>query len=173
MNNDYRRIFAYIIPYWRRLTLVLALSLVSTLLGLAQPYITKLLIDEALLRKDMQALTVVAALMVAVTVLGFALNIASSYRYVAVSATVLFDMRLSVYEHLQKLSPRFYTRTRLGEIVSRLGMIMHVENVSLLLYGREMHSPWAVAQWIDPALNPEKTIAAHVSSSSSQPRHIQ
>ncbi len=50
----------------------------------------------------------------------------------------------------------------LGEIVSRLGMIMHVEHVSLLLYAREMHSPWAVAQWIDPNLNPEKTIAAHV-----------
>jgi len=118
--NDYRRIVAYIIPYWRRLALVLALSLVSTILGLAQPYITKLLIDEALLRKNMQALTTVAALMVVVTVLGFALNIASSYRYVAVSAAVLFDMRLAVYQHLQKLSPRFYTRTRLGEIVSRL-----------------------------------------------------
>jgi ATP-binding cassette subfamily B protein len=62
MNNDYRRIFAYIVPYWRRLALVLALSLVSTLLGLAQPYITKLLIDEALLRKNVQALTTVAAL---------------------------------------------------------------------------------------------------------------
>ena len=120
MNNDYRRIFAYILPYWRRLALVLALSLISTLLGLAQPYITKLLIDEALLRKNMQALITVAALMVVVTVLGFALNIISSYRYVAVSAAVLFDMRLSVYKHLQKLSPRFYTRTKLGEIVSRL-----------------------------------------------------
>ena len=118
--NDYRRIFAYVLPYWRRLSLVLALSLVSTLLGLAQPYITKLLIDEALLRKNMQALTTVAALMVVVTVLGFALNIASSYRYVAVSAAVLFDMRLAVYRHLQRLSPRFYTRTKLGEIVSRL-----------------------------------------------------
>ena len=60
MKSDYRRIFAYIIPYWRRLTLVLALSLVSTLLGLAQPYITKLLIDEALLRKNMRALMTVA-----------------------------------------------------------------------------------------------------------------
>jgi signal transduction histidine kinase len=57
----------------------------------------------------------------------------------------------------------------LGEIVSRLGQIMHVEHVSLLLYGREMHSPWAVAQWIDPALNPEKTIAAHIAPSSSSP----
>jgi len=64
MNNEYRRIFAFIIPYWRKLALVLALSLVSTLLGLAQPYITKLLIDEALLRKNMQALMIVAALMV-------------------------------------------------------------------------------------------------------------
>src|SRR5215813_2815248 len=120
MNNDYRRIFKFILPYWRGLSLVLALSLVSTLLGLAQPYITKLLIDEALLRRNVTALTTVAALMVAVTVLGFALNILSSYRYVAVSASVLFDMRLAVYQHLQKLSPRFYTRTKLGEIVSRL-----------------------------------------------------
>ena len=120
MNNDYRRIFKFILPYWRGLTLVLVLSLVSTLLGLAQPYITKLLIDEALLRRNATALTTVAALMVAVTVLGFALNILSSYRYVSVSASVLFDMRLAVYEHLQKLSPRFYTRTKLGEIVSRL-----------------------------------------------------
>jgi ATP-binding cassette subfamily B protein len=120
MNNDYRRIFEYVIPYWRKLALVLALSLVSTLLGLAQPYITKLLIDEALLRRNMQALSLVAVLMVVVTVLGFGLNILSSYRYVSVSAAVLFDMRLAVYEHLQKLSPRFYTRTKLGEIVSRL-----------------------------------------------------
>lgn len=120
MNNDYRRIFAYIVPYWRRLTLVFALSMVSTLLGLAQPYITKLLIDEALLQRNLRALLTVAVLMVVVTVAGFALNIVSSYRYVAVSAAVLFDMRLSVYQHLQKLSPRFYTRTKLGEIVSRL-----------------------------------------------------
>ncbi|MFY9573686.1 MAG: ABC transporter ATP-binding protein [Blastocatellia bacterium] len=120
VKDDYKRIFAYVIPYWRRLSLVLVLSLVSTLLGLAQPYITKLLIDEALLRRNMKALITVAVLMVVVTVLGFALNIASSYRYVAVSAAVLFDMRLAVYRHLQRLSPRFYTRTKLGEIVSRL-----------------------------------------------------
>ena len=120
MRKDYRRILDYIIPYWRKLALVLALSLISTLLGLAQPYITKLLIDEALLSRNMNALTTVATLMVVVTVLGFGLNILSSYRYVAVSAAVLFDMRLSVYRHLQRLSPRFYTRTKLGEIVSRL-----------------------------------------------------
>ena len=118
--NEYRRAFAYLTPYWKRLTLVLFISLISTLLGLAQPYITKLLIDEALLRRNLNALWQVAALMVVVTVFGFALNILSSYRYVSVSAEVLFDMRLALYRHLQTLSPRFYARTRLGDIVSRL-----------------------------------------------------
>ncbi len=118
--GEYRRALVYVLPYWRRLLLVLFISLFSTLLGLAQPYIAKLLIDEALLRRNLRALVTVAVLMVAITVFGFVFNILASYRYVAVSADVLFDMRLAVYEHLQRLSPRFYARTRLGEIVSRI-----------------------------------------------------
>ncbi len=118
--GEYRRALVYVLPYWRRLVLVLIISLLSTLLGLVQPYIAKLLIDEALLRRNLRALVTVAVLMVVITVFGFVFNILASYRYVAVSADVLFDMRLAVYEHLQRLSPRFYARTRLGEIVSRL-----------------------------------------------------
>ncbi len=48
------------------------------------------------------------------------LNVVSGLRYTRVSAAILFDMRLAVYSHLQQLSPRFYARTRLGDIVSRL-----------------------------------------------------
>jgi signal transduction histidine kinase len=51
----------------------------------------------------------------------------------------------------------------LGEIVSRLGRIMQAKSVSLLLYGREMQSPWAVAQWSDSQLS-----NGHVASNSSQ-----
>src|SRR5712692_6566265 len=128
---QYRRALAYISPYWRKLVFVAAVSLVSTALGLVQPYISKLLIDEALLRRNMRALVFVAALMVAVTVLGFVFNILSSYRYVQVSAAVLFDMRLAVYRRLQMLSPRFYARTRLGDIVSRINNdIAEVQRVS-------------------------------------------
>jgi ATP-binding cassette subfamily B protein len=124
-------VLAYIAPYWRKLVLVTAVSLVATAVGLAQPYISKLLIDEALLRKNFHALVLVAALMVAVTVLGFVLNIVSSYQYVRVSAGVLFDMRLALYRHLQKLSPRFYARTRTGDIVSRINNdIAEVQRVS-------------------------------------------
>ena len=51
---------------------------------------------------------------------GFVLNVVSGLRYTRVSAEILFDMRLSLYAHLQRLSPRFYARTRLGDIVSRI-----------------------------------------------------
>ncbi len=120
MLGEYCRALVFVLPYWRRLVLVLIISLFSTVLGLVQPYIAKLLIDEALLRRDLRALAWVALLMIVVTVLGFVFSILASYRYVAVSADVLFDMRLALYEHLQKLSPRFYARTKLGEIVSRI-----------------------------------------------------
>ena len=110
----------YVFPYWRRLLIVLGLSLVSTLLALAIPYLTKDLIDRALVGRDMGDLVRLVGLFSVATILSFALNVASGLVYTRVSADILFDMRLEVYRHLQRLSPRFYARTRLGDIVSRV-----------------------------------------------------
>ncbi len=115
-----KSLFAYAVPYWRRLTLVLALSLLGTALSLVLPYLSKDLIDRALLGRNSQALLQILALFVAITMLNFGINAVSGLRYTRVSAEILFDMRLALYEHLQKLSPRFYARTRMGEIVSRI-----------------------------------------------------
>jgi ATP-binding cassette subfamily B protein len=118
--KDYRRLWVYLRPYKKRLVLVLAISLAVTSLNLVQPLISKLLIDSALLKRDMRALVWISGLLFLVTVLGFVLNIVSSYRYVTVSAAMLFDMRLALFRHLQKLSPRFYAQFRLGDLMSRL-----------------------------------------------------
>jgi ATP-binding cassette subfamily B protein len=115
-----RRAFAYLVPYWRRLVLVLAISLVSTATTLVIPYLSKDLIDEALIGRDLEALRRIVAWFIGLGVVGFALNTISGLRYTRVSAEILFDMRLSLYAHLQRLSPRYYARTRLGDIVSRL-----------------------------------------------------
>ena len=115
-----RRAFAYLVPYWRRLVLVLVISLVSTAATLAMPYLSKDLIDNALIGRDAVALRRIVVMFAVLGVAGFALNVVSGLRYTRVSAEILFDMRLSMYEHLQRLSPRFYARTRLGDIVSRL-----------------------------------------------------
>ena len=114
------RAFRYILPYWPSLALVLVLSLASTALALYLPYLTKDLVDRALLGRDLAALRRVVLLFVVAGVASFAINVVSGLRYTEASARILFDMRLALYEHLQRLSPRYYARTRLGEIVSRI-----------------------------------------------------
>ena len=119
-SRDFRTLGAYIAPYWRSLALVLVLSLASTVLALYLPYLTRDLVDRALIGRDFAALRRVVFLFVSAGVASFALNIVTGLRYTETSARILFDMRLTLYRHLQRLSPRFYARTRLGEIVSRL-----------------------------------------------------
>jgi len=115
-----RALLKYSIPYWRRLVLVLILSLISTTLSLAIPYLSKSLIDRALLGRNWNALLIITCEFIAITLASFALNVISGLRYTRTSAEILFDMRLALYRHLQRLSPRFYARTRLGDIVSRI-----------------------------------------------------
>jgi ATP-binding cassette, subfamily B, bacterial len=129
--DGYRRVLRFIVPYWPRLVFVLLAGVAATGFGLLQPYISKLLIDNALAKHNLRMLLVVSGLMFGVTVLGFVLNISSSYQYVRVSASVLFDMRLALYRHLQTLSPRFWASRKLGDVVSRINNdIAEVQRVS-------------------------------------------
>lgn len=118
--RQYRRAMVFVAPFWRGLTVVLLLGLFSTVVSLAQPYISRLLIDNALLRRNMTALWQIALLMLVVTIVGFVVNATSNYIYTRVSAESLFRMRLAVFEHLQRLSPRYLARQKLGDIVSRI-----------------------------------------------------
>ena len=120
LDPAFRRALAYVVPYWRRLILVVVLSFVSTCVSLYLPLLARSLVDDALLARDSAALGRVVTLLAVFTLVGFVLNLVSGLRYTRVSAEILFDMRLALYQHLQRLSPRFYARTRLGEIVSRL-----------------------------------------------------
>jgi ATP-binding cassette subfamily B protein len=118
-------------PYRWRLVWILLTGVAATSFGLVQPYISKLLIDEALLRRDFHALLKVSLMMIGATTGSFALNILSSYQYVRVSALVLFDMRVALYRHLQSLSPRFWAKAKLGDVVSRINNdISEVQRVS-------------------------------------------
>lgn len=118
--SEYRRVLPYLAPHRPALVTIVLLSLLSTVAGLLVPLLNQRVIDEGLLARDMNALYRAAGLMGLLTVVGFLLNIASSYAYVRVSAAVLFAMRLDMYRHLQQISPRHHAKTRLGDFVSRL-----------------------------------------------------
>jgi ATP-binding cassette subfamily B protein len=119
-GRSLRSLFNYILPYRRRLAVVLLVSLVSTGLSLWLPYLTKSLVDDALIGRNLGALQRVVLLFAAAGAAGFVLTLVSGLQYTRVSADILFDMRRELYEHLQRLSPRFYASTRLGDIVSRI-----------------------------------------------------
>jgi len=118
-------------PYGWALAPVVALSLLGTLLGLVLPYLSKLLVDDALEPKDFGALLNIVGLFIGITAASFLMNVLSGMRYTKVSADILFDMRLDLYRHLQRLSPRYYAKTPLGDVVSRInGDIGEIQRVT-------------------------------------------
>ena len=117
---DVRRLLAWIKPYWPRLALVLALTLASTGVSLFVPYLYRGLVDNALIGRNTLELVRIVSLFLALTAATYVLNVVSGLRYTHVSADILFDMRLGLFRHLQALSPRFYARMPLGQIVSRI-----------------------------------------------------
>lgn len=120
LDQEIRRGLAYILPYKTRLAAILLLNLAGTALALYVPFLTRTLVDDALLGQDTDALTRVVVLFTLVTAASFVLNFVSGMRYTKVSAEILFDMRVTVYRHLHRLSPRFFAKTPLGEIISRI-----------------------------------------------------
>ena len=116
----YRRAFRLTLPYWRRLSGVLVLSLLAGLPGQLWPLLLVPLLDGALLGGDFRLLIQIAALMAAMQIGGLVLTSFIGYRYVGLSARALFDLRLLVYQRLQRLSPRFFAGARTGDLLSRL-----------------------------------------------------
>jgi ATP-binding cassette subfamily B protein len=130
IDPHFRRALDYVRPYAGALVPVVALSLASTGLSLVLPYLSKILIDDAILAGNFPLLLRLVGLFIAIPLVSFGLNVFSGMRYTKVSADILFDMRLELYRHLQRLSPRFYARTPLGDIVSRInGDIGEIQRV--------------------------------------------
>lgn len=113
-------LYGFVRPQLRAIAVLLGLSLGASLLVLAQPWLTKTLIDEGLLAKDFGLLVQVAVAMIAVGLVGTALSGINRYLHTRLSGRILFALRDDLYRHLQQLSPAFYGRKRIGDILSRL-----------------------------------------------------
>jgi len=100
--------------------LVFLLTLLATAFNLSYPLFAKALIDEVFLGKRAELLVVIALGMFGISVLGFLLGALNRYLYTWVSTRVLIDMRLTFYRHVQQLSLNFHSKTRVGEIMSRI-----------------------------------------------------
>jgi ATP-binding cassette, subfamily B, bacterial len=125
-----KRIARLFAPYRGRLAAVLGLIVVSAGLGMVSPFLLRDILDRALPRNDDGLLAWLVAGMIAVAVITGVLSVGQTWLSNLVGQRVMHDLRTQVYGHLQRLSLAFFTRTRTGEVQSRIANdIGGVENV--------------------------------------------
>ncbi|MEA2297990.1 MAG: ATP-binding cassette, subfamily bacterial [Solirubrobacteraceae bacterium] len=115
-----RRIFALFGPYRRRLSAVIGLIVVSAGLGALSPFLLRAVLDTAYPQHDTTLLTELVLGMIAIAVISGALSVAQTWLSNLVGQSVMHDLRTTVYRHLQRMSLAFFTRTRTGEVQSRI-----------------------------------------------------
>jgi ATP-binding cassette subfamily B protein len=114
-----RRVGALFRPYWRRLGGLLALIVLSAGLGVLPAFLLERAL-EAIQRNDTAALSVNAGAMIAIAIVTGALGVVQTLLSNQVGQRVMHDLRAAVFRHLQRLSLAFFTRTRTGEVQSRI-----------------------------------------------------
>ena len=119
-NQTIRRILGFFRPYRRSVLAVLGTIVITSLLGLVNPYLLKLLIDVAIPRRDWGLLNLFVGLMIIVPIVSGLIGVGQSYLNNVVGQHVMQDLRNALYAHLQRMPLRFFTETRTGEIQSRL-----------------------------------------------------
>ena len=115
-----RRVARLFRPYRGRLAAVLALIAVSAGLGMVSPFLLRDILDEAIPEKDRDLLLKLVGGMIAIAIATGVLGVAQTWLSNVVGQRVMHDLRAKVYRHLQRLSLAFFTRTRTGEIQSRI-----------------------------------------------------
>jgi len=114
------RVAALFAPYRWQVGVVVALIVVSSAIGLATPFLVRLVIDDALPHQDLSLLGWAVAGMVAVAALTALLGVVQTWLSTTVGQKVMHGLRTGVFAHLQRQSLGFFTRTRGGEVQSRL-----------------------------------------------------
>jgi ATP-binding cassette subfamily B protein len=115
-----RRIGRLFIPYRVQLAIVIAIIVASSIVGLASPFLLRAVIDSALPTQNVHLLVWLILGMVGVAVVTSALGVVQTWISTKVGQQVMHGLRTSVFAHLQRQSISFFTRTRTGEVQSRI-----------------------------------------------------
>ncbi|MFN8527999.1 MAG: ABC transporter ATP-binding protein [Anaerolineae bacterium] len=115
-----RRVLDYGRPYRTLILVLLVLILIQSGVGLLTPLIFRDLIDNTLRNGDVQRLDFLAFGLVAIPMISSVLGLIIRRFNATVGEGVIFDLRRQLYSHLQRMSLRFFTNTRSGELMSRL-----------------------------------------------------
>jgi ABC-type multidrug transport system fused ATPase/permease subunit len=115
-----RHLLTLLRPYRGRVILMLFALLVATAAALVPPYLAGLAIDAGIEEGDLNALTLILIAFVAAALVNWGATYAQTYLINWVGQRALQDLRIQLFEHLQRLSIGFYSRNKAGVLISRL-----------------------------------------------------
>jgi ATP-binding cassette, subfamily B, bacterial len=119
-ERDKRRILRLFAPYRWRLAAVMALIVFSAGLGMISPFLLRGVLDTALPERNGTLLTELVGGMILIAIATGAIGVWQTYISNVIGQKVMHDLRAAVYRHLQRMSLAFFTRTRTGEVQSRI-----------------------------------------------------
>ena len=126
-----RWLWPYVRPRLGSLLTVLGLASLISLLATAQPYLSKLIIDDGLIGRRFDLLCWLCAAIVGLALLGALLGGLNRWLYVGLSGRILFHLREYIYEHLMRLPPAFFRQRSVGDLVTRLdGDVAEIQRFS-------------------------------------------
>ena len=114
------RVWQFARPYTRHVLLLLFSILLTTAITLVSPLLMRALIDDAIPNADIRLLNMLAVALIAVPILNGLVGVWQRDLSAFVGESVIFDLRCAVYAHFQRMSLRFFTQSRTGELMSRL-----------------------------------------------------
>ncbi len=123
-----RRLLTYLSPYRTQVAVSLGAIIGASFLQLAQPYLTKLAIDEYIALGDLDGLDRIAVVYLAVLIGGFCFTYVQTYVMQMTGQRIMFDLRMQLYGHLQRLDLRFYDRNPVGRLMTRVTTDVDVLN---------------------------------------------
>src|SRR5215217_9524471 len=119
-SKTVRRILQFFRPYWLRVALTVVAIIAVAIIGLINPFLLKLIIDEAIPNRDLNRLYIYVSLMIVLPIITGLIGVGQPYLNTVIGQSVMQDLRNALYEHLQRMPLRFFTSTRTGEIQARL-----------------------------------------------------
>jgi ATP-binding cassette subfamily B protein len=114
------RVLNYAKPYWWHIGGMLVTILISTALSLVTPLIFRQMIDKVLPSKNLNQLTMLAVALLFVPILNGLISVVQRRFNAQVGEGVIYDLRVALFGKLQRMSLRFFTNTKVGEMMSRL-----------------------------------------------------
>ncbi len=115
-----KRVFVFAKPYRRRLIMLMTIILGMSGLGVLNPLIVKLIIDDALPNRDLGLLTLLSLAMVGLAGLIGLVAVVMRYLTSSIGEGLIYDLRVALFNHVQRLPIAFFTRTQTGALMSRL-----------------------------------------------------